>query len=80
MSPLHSALSPSEAGQALQTMISSYCITPMISVVAQLGIADVLHDGPKSVDELAQATSTHAPSLYRLLRALASLGIFAEDA
>jgi hypothetical protein len=80
MLPLHSTLSPSEARQALQTMLSSYRITQMIAVVAQLGIADVLHDGPKSVDELAQATSTHAPSLYRLLRALASLGIFAEDA
>ncbi len=45
-----------------------------------LGIADRLRDGPRSVDELAEATGTHAPTLYRLLRALASVGIFAEDA
>jgi O-methyltransferase len=36
--------------------------------------------GPKSVSDLAQATGTHAPSLYRLLRATATLGIFQEIA
>ena len=48
------------------------------SVAAKLGIADLLKDGPKSSDELAQATGTHGRSLYRLLRALASVGVFAE--
>jgi hypothetical protein len=38
----------------------------------------LLKDSPKSCDELATATGTHAPSLYRVLRALASLGVFAE--
>jgi hypothetical protein len=51
----------------------------MIAVIAQLGIADLLKDSPKDVEDLAQVTHTHAPSLYRLLRAVASLGIFAED-
>jgi predicted O-methyltransferase YrrM len=51
----------------------------MIAVIAKLGIADLLKDGPKDVEDLAQATHTHSPSLYRLLRAVASLGIFAED-
>ena len=37
-------------------------------VPAKLGIADLLADGPKSVEELATATDTHAPSLYRVLR------------
>lgn len=49
-------------------------------VAAKLGIADLLARGPKPVDELARATATHAPSLYRVLRALASLGIFEETA
>src|SRR5262249_4876556 len=35
-------------------------------------------DGPATVDELAGATGTHVPSLYRLLRALAGVGVFAE--
>jgi hypothetical protein len=47
-------------------------------VAAKLGIADLLVDGPKPVDELATATETDAPSLYRVLRALASIGVFEE--
>lgn len=49
-----------------------------IYVAAKLGIADLLKDGPKKVDELANITGVHGNSLYRLLRALASIGIFAE--
>ena len=48
-------------------------------VVAKLGIADLLADGPKPVDELATAAGADASALYRVLRALASLGIFAEQ-
>lgn len=79
MSPMPNDFSRSDSIRALQTMITGYRTTQMISVVAKLGIADLLKDGPKGIDELAQVTNTHAPSLYRLLRAVASLGIFAED-
>jgi hypothetical protein len=65
--------------QALIRMITGFRISQMIYVAARLGIADLLKDGPRAADELAEATGTHAPSLYRLLRALASLGVFAED-
>ena len=47
-------------------------------VAAKLGIADLLADGPKTIEQLANATSTDAPSLYRVLRALASMGVFTE--
>src|SRR5689334_1658234 len=60
-------------------LIMGFRISRMIYVAAALGIADLLNDGPQPVDILAKATGTHAPSLYRLLRALAGLGIFAED-
>lgn len=60
-------------------MMNAYRLSQSISVAAKLGIADLLADGPKSSEELAQATGTHAQSLYRVLRALASFGIFAED-
>lgn len=50
-----------------------------IYVAAELGIADLLHDGPKTVDQLASATGAHRQSLYRLLRMLAGYGVFAED-
>ena len=49
-----------------------------IYVAAQLGLADYLKDGPKSVEDLAEETKTHPDSLYRLLRMLSSIGIFAE--
>jgi hypothetical protein len=49
-----------------------------VYVPAKLGIADLLADGPKSVEELATATDTHAPSLYRIMRAAASVGVFTE--
>ena len=63
----------------LLQVMNAYRVSQAISVAAKLGIADLLTNGPKSTEELAQATGTHAHSLYRLLRALASFGIFVED-
>jgi hypothetical protein len=54
-------------------------VAQSISVVARLGIADLLDDRPQTCDELAARCDAHAPSLYRVMRALASLGLFAED-
>lgn len=48
-------------------------------VAAALGIADLLKDGAKPSAELSRLTGAHPQALYRLLRALASLGVFAED-
>jgi hypothetical protein len=50
----------------------------VLQVAARLGIADQLAGGGRTVDELATATGTHAPSLVRLLRALVILGVAAE--
>ncbi len=60
-------------------MISGFWVSRLIYTAARLGLADEVKDGPKTAEELAAATNTHAPSLYRLLRGLASVGIFAED-
>jgi ubiquinone/menaquinone biosynthesis C-methylase UbiE len=65
--------------QQLLQMLTSYWISQTIHVAAKLGIADLVKDKPKTAAELAQATKTHAPSLHRLLRGLASVGIFAAD-
>src|SRR4051794_74824 len=62
----------------LAGMITGYWVSQMVHVAARLGLADRLADGPRTADELAQATGTHARSLYRLLRALASVGVFSE--
>ncbi len=53
-------------------------ISRSIYVAAELGIADLLQAGPRSTEQLAHATRTDALALYRVLRALASVGIFAE--
>jgi hypothetical protein len=53
-------------------------VSVSLSLAAELGIADHLNDGPRSSQELAQLTSTHPQSLYRLLRLLSSIGIFTE--
>jgi len=49
-----------------------------LSLAAKLGIADLLKDGPRSFTALAEATATHAPSLNRVMRLLASVGVFEE--
>ena len=63
---------------ALRRLIVGYRLSQSIYVAAKLGIADLLKDGPKSVDDLAEATGAQAASLYRVLRLLASEGVFAE--
>jgi len=63
--------------QMMQFILGKWISKP-IHVVAKLGIADMVADGPKSIDELAYMSKTHAPSLYRVMRALASVGIFSE--
>lgn len=64
--------------QQLDRMISGYWISQAIYAAASFGIADLLKDGPRGIDELSQASETNTDALYRLLRALASVGVFAE--
>jgi hypothetical protein len=64
---------------AMLDMIKGFWVSRALYVAAKLGIPDLLRDEPKSSDDLARATGTHAPSLYRVLRALDSVGVFAED-
>ena len=64
---------------ALTQLVFGKCISMAISVVAKLRIADLLADGPKTLADLAIKTKTHAPSLYRVLRPLAAIGVFAEQ-
>jgi len=63
---------------AFVELVSGFWISQAMNVAAKLGIADLLTEEAKSIDELAQATNTHTPSLYRLLRTLASVGVFTE--
>ena len=53
-------------------------VTQAIHVATKLGVADILADGEKDMDEISAIAGAHAPSLYRILRTLASLGVFTE--
>jgi alkyl hydroperoxide reductase subunit AhpC len=61
-------------------MGTAHWTSRIVYVAAKLGLADRLAAGPKSADELAGESGTHAPSLYRLMRTLAHLGILSEEA
>lgn len=73
-------MDPQQAASALMSLINGYQISQVIHVAAMLGIADLLKDGPRASAEIANATGTHLPSMYRLLHALASAGVLEEKA
>src|SRR5262250_1702177 len=60
------------------TLIIGHWVSRLVQVAAQLNIADLLKAGPRTAEELAKAAHVRSPQLYRVLRALASVGIFAE--
>ena len=62
----------------LRRIVEGYQISQAIHAAATLGIADLLAGASRTSDELAAATDTHAPTLYRLLRALASVQVLNE--
>ncbi|MGK7928690.1 MAG: methyltransferase [Spirulina sp.] len=68
-----------ETIKQLIKMTGGLVIGRSMYVIAELGIADCLKDGPQSAEAIAQATETHAPSLYRLLRSMTGFGFFRED-
>jgi len=55
-----------------------YRLSRALQVVAKLGVADLLKDGPKSAEDLATATQTNPDALFRVMRVLAAMGIFAQ--
>ena len=62
----------------LTQMAFGALMTQALYVAAKLGIADLLASGPRPVSELAAETETHERALYRVLRSLASAGVFRE--
>ncbi len=59
-------------------LVQGYQVSAALGAVARLGVADALADGPLTVDELARRVGADAPSLKRLVRALADVGLFAS--
>ena len=59
-------------------MATGLWVSKMVYAAAKLNLADHLADGPKTAEDLAGLTKAHAPSLNRLMRTLASLGVFTQ--
>jgi hypothetical protein len=66
------------AGARMYDLMRGALVTRALGIVAELRIADALVGGPQPVAELAERTGANADSLHRILRALASDGVFAE--
>src|SRR5687767_933718 len=69
-----------DAAQHIFQVAIGYIASAALQVAVRLNIADLLADGPRSAADLAKATSVNEDALYRVLRALASLGVFTEVA
>jgi hypothetical protein len=63
----------------MMQMLSGFQLSQALYVAAKLGIADRLLNGPRSVPEIADAIGADPSALGRLLRTLASLGVFTES-
>ena len=68
-----------EAAARLLELIQIRLVSESIHVVAALGIADLLADQARSVEQLAEATGAYGQSLGRVMRALSSFGVFSEE-
>jgi hypothetical protein len=62
----------------MMLLLGGFRISQALYAAAALGVADQLAAGPEPADVLAEQTGAHAPSLRRLLRTLASVGVFTE--
>lgn len=67
-----------EPTQTLQAMLEGYRNTTLVYLAAKLGIPDLLADNSKTSGELAASIGAHPPSLHRILRGLAAIGILTE--
>jgi O-methyltransferase/methyltransferase family protein len=74
-SPAHMATNASEQ---LMQIATGFQLSACLYVAAKLNIADLVAHGGRSAEDLAASTGTNADALYRVLRALISVGIFAE--
>lgn len=73
-----SDVSPVSPQLQVRNLLMGFVVSRAVQVAAELSVADALADGPRDRDALARAVGTDADTLHRLLRALASFGVFEE--
>ena len=64
--------------EKMLNLIIGHWAARLVQVAAKLKLADLLKDGPRTANQLAAIAGVRAPELYRVLRSLASIGVFAE--
>ena len=76
------ALPPSgdRPSEQMEKLLAGHFLAQCLHAAAALAIPDLIAKGCSTIEELASATGSHRPSLHRLLRTLASIGVFTEDA
>lgn len=67
------------SGPSIDDLAGGYLSTQLLYIAARLGIAELVADVKQSADQLAAKTGAHAPSLFRVLRALSALGMLTQD-
>ncbi|MEV0679175.1 methyltransferase [Actinosynnema sp. NPDC050436] len=70
---------PDQARRDMLHLMSGAWRTRALAVAAELGVADLLADGPRTTADLAARTGSVPDNLRRVLRFLASLGVFDVD-
>ncbi|HZI19829.1 MAG TPA: methyltransferase [Pyrinomonadaceae bacterium] len=64
----------------LMKLLSGFALSQSLYVAARLGLADLLAEGARPVEELARAAGAQPGPLYRVMRLLAGVGVFREEA
>jgi hypothetical protein len=70
---------PNQTNEAMLGLINGFRTSQAISVAVRLGVFDHLATGEAAIEDLARATKTDADALYRMLRALAAVGVLHEE-
>lgn len=68
---------PTAAMQVMDKLFS-FWVPKAVAIIAEYGIADLLHEGPRAASHLAEEAGVHEDSLYRMMRALTTHGFFME--
>ena len=68
-----------EAVQHAFQLMTGHIVASAVNISARLGLSDRLANGPRTADDLARETGANPDALYRVMRALAGVGVFEES-
>jgi O-methyltransferase domain/Dimerisation domain len=74
----HAGAKKTSGAMTFMNLTAGKWVSQAIAVAVELGIADLLKDGTKTAAQIARSANASEDGVYRLLRALGSVGLFAE--